>query len=108
MPTQKCWNASRAGLGLGADLSRRQGPQPITSLGSGVVVAWSTFMQSIYEGVTDIFINTYHIKRQQGALGGGGGDVKEIASLTLKTGSAIMGLITCPKSGVLSESRESC
>lgn len=73
---------------------------PITSLETGTLVAWSTFTHGVYEGVTDIFVNTYRSKREQGAVGVAKGLTKGLVSLTMKTGSATMGLVVYPSQGV--------
>ncbi|RMJ27243.1 hypothetical protein PHISP_01895 [Aspergillus sp. HF37] len=72
---------------------------PITDFESGAVAAWSTFTHGLYGGVTDIFVHTYHAKRQQGSLGVAKGLSTGLVSLTMKTGSATMGLFAYPSQG---------
>lgn len=72
---------------------------PITSFETGAAVAWSTFMYGVYEGVTDIFVHTYRAKKDQGAVGVAKGLMKGLVSLTVKTGSATMGLVAYPSQG---------
>lgn len=72
---------------------------PVTDFESGAVAAWSTFAHGLYGGVTDIFVYTYHAKREQGSLGVAKGLSKGIVSLTMKTGSATMGLVAYPSQG---------
>ncbi|GAB1193658.1 hypothetical protein APSETT444_002879 [Aspergillus pseudonomiae] len=73
---------------------------PVTDWKSGAGVAWSTFSHGLYEGVTDIFVHTYHGKRKQGALGVAKGLTKGLVSLTVKTGAATVGLIAYPNQGI--------
>lgn len=36
---------------------------------SGMALAWSVFTHGLYEGFTDIFVQTYHGKKKLGSLG---------------------------------------
>ncbi|KAJ9246965.1 CAZyme family GT1 [Paecilomyces variotii] len=67
---------------------------------SGMRVAGSAFVHGLHEGVTDIFVYTYHGKREQGTIGVAKGLTKGLLSLTLKTGAATMGLVAYSNQGI--------
>lgn len=72
----------------------------VTDWKSGGVAAWSTFSHGLYEGITDIFIHTYHGKKEQGAVGVAKGMMKGFVGFTAKTGAATVGLIAYPNQGI--------
>lgn len=67
---------------------------------SGVVVAGKTFSYGIYEGFTDIFIQTYQGKKKQGAAGVAKGLAKGLVSMTTKTTAGVIGLVAYPAQGI--------
>ncbi|PQE06972.1 sterol glucosyltransferase protein [Rutstroemia sp. NJR-2017a BBW] len=77
----------------GADLGE------VKDLKSGVVVAGKNFGYGIYEGFTDIFIETYHGKKKDGAMGAAKGLGKGLVSFATKTSSGVVGLIAYPGQG---------
>lgn len=72
----------------------------VTDWRSGASVAWSSFSHGLYEGVTDIFIHTYHGKKEQGAIGVAKGLTRGLISLTMKTGAGTAGLVAYPNQGI--------
>lgn len=72
----------------------------VTDWKSGGAAAWSTFSHGLYEGVTDIFVHTYHGKKEQGAVGVAKGLTKGFVGFTAKTGAATVGLIAYPNQGI--------
>ncbi|KAF9883640.1 UDP-Glycosyltransferase [Aspergillus nanangensis] len=80
---------------------------PVLDWRTGVHVGWSTFTHGMYEGFTDIFVHTYQGKKNQGALGVAKGLTKGLASLTLKTGAASIGLVAYPNQGIYRSLRTS-
>ncbi|KAJ6006146.1 hypothetical protein N7451_004090 [Penicillium sp. IBT 35674x] len=73
---------------------------PVHDWRSGMTVAWSVFTHGIYEGFTDIFVQTYRGKKKSGSLGVAEGLCKGLFSLAAKTGSATIGLVAYPNQGV--------
>lgn len=72
----------------------------VTDWKSGGAAAWSTFSHGLYEGITDIFVHTYHGKKGQGAVGVAKGLTKGFVGFTAKTGAATVGLIAYPNQGI--------
>jgi hypothetical protein len=79
----------------GADLGE------VKDLKSGVVIAGKNFGYGIYEGFTDIFIETYHGKKKEGAMGAAKGLGKGLVSFATKTSSGVVGLIAYPGQGAV-------
>jgi hypothetical protein len=73
---------------------------PVQDWRSGMTVAWSVFTHGIYEGFTDIFVQTYRGKKKRGSLGVAEGLSKGLVSLAAKTGSATIGLVAYPNQGI--------
>lgn len=73
---------------------------PVQDWRSGVTVAWSVFTHGIYEGFTDIFVQTYRGKKNRGSLGVAEGLSKGLVSFAAKTGSATIGLVAYPNQGI--------
>ena len=67
---------------------------------SGAVVAGKTFGHGIYEGFSDIFIQTYQDKRKEGATGVAKGLAKGLVSMTTKTTAGVVLLVAYPAQGV--------
>jgi hypothetical protein len=63
----------------------------VTGWKSGTVVAGKTFGHGIYEGFSDIFIQTYQGKRKEGATGVAKGLAKGLVSMTTKTTAGVWG-----------------
>ncbi|PVH84848.1 glycosyltransferase family 1 protein [Cadophora sp. DSE1049] len=74
--------------------------EPITGWNSGTSVAGKMFMRGIYEGFTDIFVETYKGKEAEGAVGVAKGLGKGLLSVTMKTGAATVGLVAYPSQGI--------
>lgn len=72
----------------------------VTGWKSGAVVAGKTFGHGMYEGLTDIFIQTYQGKKQEGAAGVAKGPGKGLISMTMKTTAGVVGLVAYPTQGV--------
>lgn len=66
---------------------------------SGVIVAGKNFGRGIYEGATDIFVETYTGKKTSGAAGAAKGLGKGVISFTAKTASGVVGLLAYPSQG---------
>lgn len=73
---------------------------PIKDLHSGASVACKLFMNGIYEGFTNIFVQTYKGKEAGGALDVAKGLSKMLLSVTMKTGAATNGLVAYPSPGI--------
>jgi hypothetical protein len=67
---------------------------------SGVVVAGKNFGHCMYEGFTDIFIETAHGKKEQGAIGAVKGLGKGLVSMATKISAGVIGLVAYPGQGV--------
>lgn len=72
----------------------------ITDWTSGFAVAGRAFGQGMYGAATDIFVETYRGKKEEGAVGVAKGLGKGVVSLAMKTGSAGLGLVAYPSTGV--------
>lgn len=79
----------------------------VTDWKSGAVVAGKTFGYGMYEGFTDIFIQTYRGKKQEGAAGAARGLGKGLVSMTMKTTAGVVGLVAYPAQGVCKSIRTS-
>jgi len=64
------------------------------------VVAGKAFGSGVYEGFTDIFVQTYQRKENEGAVGMAKGFAKGLVSLTMNTGAAAVELLASPGQGV--------
>ncbi|KAG4433698.1 hypothetical protein IFR05_010807, partial [Cadophora sp. M221] len=73
---------------------------PITDWKSGSSVAGKNFVSGIYEGFTDIFVQTYKGKEAEGAVGVAKGLSKGLLSVTMKTGAATIGLVAYSSQGI--------
>ncbi|KAH6720229.1 sterol glucosyltransferase [Leptodontidium sp. MPI-SDFR-AT-0119] len=73
---------------------------PITDWKSGSSVAGKMFVGGMYEGFTDIFVQTYKGKEAEGAIGVAKGLSKGLLSVTMKTGAATVGLVAYPSQGI--------
>ncbi|VUC27779.1 unnamed protein product [Clonostachys rosea] len=73
---------------------------PVGDFQSGLVVAGKTFSEGMAGGVSDIFVQTYHGKRNEGAVGATKGLGKGVASFVTKTTSATLGLFSYPAQGL--------
>lgn len=73
---------------------------PVQDWRSGMTVAWSGFTHGVYEGFTDIFVQTYRGKKKRGSIGVAQGLSKGLVSLAVKTGSATIGLVAYPNQGI--------
>jgi hypothetical protein len=72
----------------------------VTDWKSGVVVATKNFGHGMYEGFTDIFVQTYHGKKKEGSAGVTKGLAKGLVGMTLKTTAGVVGLVAYPAQGV--------
>lgn len=73
---------------------------PVQDWRSGMTVAGSVFVHGVYEGLTDIFVQTCRGKKKRGSLGAAEGLSKGLVSLAAKTGSATIGLVAYTNQGV--------
>ncbi|CAG9988061.1 unnamed protein product [Clonostachys byssicola] len=73
---------------------------PVDDFQSGLVVAGKTFCEGMAGGVSDIFVHTYHGKKNEGAAGATKGLGKGVASFVTKTTSATLGLFSYPAQGL--------
>jgi len=74
--------------------------KPITGWKSGSMVGVKSFNDGIRQGASDIFSQTFALKKQEGAKGVAKGLGMGLVSLTAKTSAAAIGLIAYPCQGV--------
>lgn len=67
---------------------------------SGLSVAGKSFYEGMRGGLTDIFVQTYGGKKEQGATGAVKGLGKGVASFVTKSSAAALGLVSYPSLGI--------